>query len=275
MRFRSRAARSTGTGRSSAASSLAKASVASSMPCISSRSVDAFSLCSRSSMNSARSLRRVSMVLRSCETAASSNVRSSTRRRMRAVMRLKARVARRSSRGPCSGRGGGPASSPSRSAASAKRRNGRVIRCAPHTSASTTSNAVSPSQKNTPGRGPRGGRMANSAHVPPSSPTATSRRGLPCRPSTVPCSLSRISTGRGRSRSRWRAAPSSTCSGDCHSTPCGRPGSIRTRNRRSESAVSRRCLSSAGTCSSTSTIATTRTDRVRAKCSAARSRRSS
>ena len=44
-------------------------------------------------------------------------------------MRLKARVAPRSSREPPSGRGGARTSTPSRSAASAKRASGRVTRC--------------------------------------------------------------------------------------------------------------------------------------------------
>ena len=68
------------------------------------------------------------MVRRSWEIAASMRVRSSTKRRRRSCMRLKARVARRSSREPASGRAGARTSTPRRSAASAKRVRGLVTR---------------------------------------------------------------------------------------------------------------------------------------------------
>ena len=65
-----------------------------------------FLRCSSSSMYSARSLRRVIGVRRSCPMAVSRKVRSSTKRRMRAAMVLKATAAMTISLGPVSGNGG-------------------------------------------------------------------------------------------------------------------------------------------------------------------------
>ena len=103
-------------------------------------------ICSRrpsSSTSSARRRRRVSGVRRSCETAARARARSSTSRRMRACMSLKALAARCVSVGPVSGSGGASRSRPSLSAASAKFFSGWVAwRTAIMTTAVTTTSVI-------------------------------------------------------------------------------------------------------------------------------------
>ena len=95
-------------------------------------------------MNSARRRRLVIGVRRSCDTAASSRVRSATKRSRRSCMRLKARVVRRTSSGPSSGTGPGASPRPKRSAASARRFIGRVTRRTTSTTTRTTASAMAP-----------------------------------------------------------------------------------------------------------------------------------
>ena len=113
------AAMSVGTRFSREASSLAKASVSAIIASIWSMSPSSLRRCSSSATYSARSLRRVSGVRRSCEIAAIICVRSSTKRFRRPRISLKARAMARSSAGPLSRISGASRSMPRRTVAAA------------------------------------------------------------------------------------------------------------------------------------------------------------
>ena len=99
---------------------------------------------SGSSTNSARRRSRVIGVRRSCEMAAIMRVRSSTKRRRRNCMSLKARIAWRTSRGPRSGSGGTVTSTPRRCAACARVRSGAVRRCRTQMESAMTATTMAP-----------------------------------------------------------------------------------------------------------------------------------
>ena len=120
------------------ASSRAKLNVEAIIVSISARSASIFCCCSDSPISSARSRIRVIGVRKSWEMAAIIRVRSSTKRRIRSCMSLKARIAWMTSVAPASGRGGALTLRPSRSAAWVRVLSGAVSNRIPSTERPST-----------------------------------------------------------------------------------------------------------------------------------------